>query len=76
MFSTNLHFKTTHVFTKVRIRCYKLIVQQLDVLMELVVFRIQQYVELVLVHKDLATRSQQCPEFHYSRPMQVHVHIV
>ncbi len=76
MFATNLHFKTTHVSTKVRIRCYKLIVQQLDVLMELVVFRVQQYVELVLVHKDSAVRSQQCPELHCSRPMQVHVHIV
>ncbi len=58
MFVTNLHFKTTHVSTKVRIRCYKLIVQQLDVLMELVVFGVQQYVEFVLIHKDLVAGSQ------------------
>jgi hypothetical protein len=37
MFATNLHFKTTHVFAKVRKGCYKLIIQQLDVLVELVV---------------------------------------
>jgi hypothetical protein len=37
MFVTNLHFKTTHVFAKVRRRCYKFIVQQPNVVVELVV---------------------------------------
>jgi hypothetical protein len=47
MFVTNLHFKTTHVSAKVRKGCYKLIIQQPDVLVELVVLGAQQYVELV-----------------------------
>jgi hypothetical protein len=37
MFATNLYFKTTHVSAKVRRGCYKFIVQQPDVLVELVV---------------------------------------
>jgi hypothetical protein len=69
MFATNLHFKTTHVFAKVRRGCYKLTVQQPDVLVELVMLGAQQYVELMLVHKGLAAGSQQCPQLHYFQLM-------
>jgi hypothetical protein len=54
MFATNLHFKTTHVSAKVKKGCYKLIVQQPDALLELIMLGAQQYVELVLVHKGSA----------------------
>jgi hypothetical protein len=47
-----------HVFAKVRRGYYKLIVQQPDVLVELVVLGAQQYVELVLIHKGSAAGSQ------------------
>jgi hypothetical protein len=76
MFVTNLHFKTTHVYAKVRRRCYKFTIQQLDILVELVVLGAQQYVEFVLVHKGSVTRSQQCPQLQCSQPMHVHVCIV
>ncbi len=76
MFATNMYFKTTNVFAKVRRGCYKLTIQQPDVLMELVVLGAQQYVELMLVHKGSAVGFQQCPQLHCSRPMQVHVCIV
>ncbi len=64
------------MFGKVRRGCYKLIVQQPDILVELVVLGVQQYVELMLVHKGSAAGSQQCPQLHCSWPMQVHVRIV
>jgi hypothetical protein len=41
MFATNMHFKTTHVYTIVRRGCYKLTIQQPDVPIELVVLGAQ-----------------------------------
>jgi hypothetical protein len=58
MFATNLYFKTTHVFAKVRRGCYKLTIQQPQVLVELVVLGAQQYVKLMLVHKGSAMGFQ------------------
>ncbi len=76
MFVTNLHFKITHVSTKVRRGCYKFIVQQLNFLEDLAVLGAQQYIELVFVHKGSNVLSQQCAQLHRSWPMQVHVRIV